>query len=126
MLARIMCLAVAAGAVLLAFNTQEERGKDLFLRRCSGCHALDLNKEGPRLRNVYGRKAASAPGFSYSDALKKLDLRWDEASLDRWLSDPDSMAPDTDMGFRLTNAEERRALIEYLKSLGVKNTGSRL
>ena len=126
MLARIMCLAVAAGAVLLAFNTQEERGKDLFLRRCSGCHALDLNKEGPRLRNVYGRKAASAPGFSYSDALKKLDLRWDEASLDRWLSDPDSMAPDTDMGFGLTNAEERRALIEYLKSLGVKNTGSRL
>jgi len=126
MLARIMCLAVAAGAVLLAFNTQEERGKDLFLRRCSGCHALDLNKEGPRLRNVYGRKAASVPGFSYSDALKKLKLRWVEASLDRWLSDPDSMAPDTDMGFRLTNAEERRALIEYLKSLGVKNTGSRL
>jgi cytochrome c len=126
MLARIMCLAVAAGAVLLAFNTQEERGKDLFLRRCGGCHALDLNKEGPRLRNVYGRKAASVPGFSYSDALKKLKLRWDEAGLDRWLSDPDSMAPDTDMGFRLTNAEERRALIEYLKSLGVKNTGSRL
>jgi len=121
-----MCLAVAAGAVLLAFNTQEERGKDLFLRRCGGCHALDLNKEGPRLRNVYGRKAASVPGFSYSDALKKLKLRWDEAGLDRWLSDPDSMAPDTDMGFRLTNAEERRALIEYLKSLGVKNTGSRL
>ena len=123
--ARIMCLAVAGGAVLLAFNTQEERGKDLFMRRCSGCHALDLNKEGPPLRNVYGRKAASAPGFSYSDALKKLDLRWDEASLDRWLSDPDSMAPDTDMGFRLTDAEERNALIAYLKSLDLKNTGSR-
>jgi cytochrome c len=112
-----MCLAVAGGAILLALTTQEERGKDLFMRRCSGCHALDLNKEGPRLRNVYGRKAASAPGFSYSDALKKLDLRWDEASLDRWLSDPDSMAPDTDMGFRLTDAEERNALIAYLKRL---------
>lgn len=125
MLARVMCLVVAAGAVLLAFNTQEKRGKDLFMRRCSGCHALDLNKEGPRLRNVYGRKAASVPDFSYSDALKKLELRWDEASLGRWLTDPDSMAPDTDMGFRLTEAEERNALIAYLKSLNLKDTGSR-
>jgi cytochrome c len=125
MLARIICSAVAAGAVLLALNTQEERGKDLFVRRCSGCHALELNKEGPRLRDVYGRKAASAPGFSYSDAVKKLNLRWDEASLDRWLSDPDSMAPDTDMGFRLTDAGERNAVIAYLKSLDLKDTRSR-
>jgi cytochrome c len=57
--------------------------------------------------------------------LKKLDLRWDEASLNRWLSDPDSMAPDTDMGFRLIDADERDALIAYLKSLDLKNTGSR-
>src|SRR5271157_4875106 len=114
MLARVIFLSVAAGAVLLALNSREERGKDLFARRCTGCHALDLAKEGPPLHDVYGRKAASAPGFSYSDALKKLSLRWDEASLDRWLSDPDSMAPDTDMGFRLTDAEERNAVIAYL------------
>ena len=125
MLAKILCLAVAGGAILLAFNTPEERGKDLFMRRCSGCHALDLNKEGPQLRGVYHRKAASAPAFAYSDALKKVDIRWDDASLDRWLSDPDSMAPDTDMGFRLADAEERNALIAYLKSLDLKNTRSR-
>jgi cytochrome c len=125
MLTKILCLAAAGGAILLAVNTPEERGKDLFARRCSGCHAPDLNKEGPRLRGVYGRKAASAPGFAYSDALKKVDLRWDDASLDRWLSDPDSMAPDTDMGFRLTNAEERKAVVAYLKSLDLKSTGNR-
>jgi cytochrome c len=117
MLARILCIAVAGGAILLAFNTPEERGKDLFVRRCSGCHAPDLNKEGPHLRGVYGRKAASVPGFAYSDALKKAAIRWDDAGLDRWLSDPDSMAPDTDMAFRLTDAEERKAVIAYLKSL---------
>ena len=122
MLAKILCLIAAGGAVLLAFNTQEERGKDVFVRRCSGCHAPDLNKEGPRLRGVYGRKSASVPGFGYSDALKNLGLRWDDASLDRWLSDPDSMAPDTDMGFRLTNAEERKAIITYLRSLDLKST----
>lgn len=125
MAARILCLIAAGGAILLAFNTQEERGKDLFVRRCSGCHASDLNKEGPRLRGVYGRKAAGVPDFAYSDALKKVGIRWDDTSLDRWLSDPDSMAPDTDMGFRLTDAEERKAVIAYLKSLDLKSTGTR-
>jgi cytochrome c len=125
MLAKILCLAAAGGVILLAFNPQQERGKDLFERRCSGCHALDLNKEGPRLRGVYGRQAARAPGFAYSDALKKAAIRWDDASLDRWLSDPDSLAPDTDMGFRLTDAEERKAVIAYLKSLDSKRAENR-
>src|ERR1700691_3490420 len=116
MLTKILCAALAGGVILLAWNAPEERekverGKELFGRRCSGCHALDLNKEGPRLRGVYGRKAASAPDFVYSDALKKIDLRWDDRSLDRWLTDPDAMAPDTDMAFRLANEEERKTVI---------------
>ena len=118
MLAKFLIAALAGGTILPAFNTPEERGKDLFARRCSGCHALDSNKEGPRLRGVYGRKAAAAPGFPYSEALKKLAIRWDDASLDRWLSDPDAMAPDTDMAFHLADGEERKAVIAYLKSLG--------
>ena len=44
MLARMLCVAVAGGAVLLAFSTREQRGKDLFMRRCSGCHALEVNR----------------------------------------------------------------------------------
>jgi len=114
----LFCIALLCGAMLAAMSVQEKRGEDLFLRRCSGCHALDLNKEGPRLRGVYGRKAAAVPDFVYSVALEKLDLRWDEASLDRWLSNPDAMAPDTDMGFWLVDREDRKAVISYLKSLG--------
>lgn len=118
MLVKIACALVAGGAILLAVTNPEERGKDLFLRRCSGCHAPDLNKEGPRLRGVYGRKAASVPDFLYSEALKNADIRWDDASLDRWLTDPDAMVPDTDMAFHLADVEERKAVIAYLKSLG--------
>jgi cytochrome c len=98
-------------------TAKEDRGKELFVRRCGGCHAPDLNKEGPRLRGVYGRKAAGAPGFAYSDALKKAGIRWDDESLDRWLRDPDAMVPDTDMAFRLADTAERNAVIAYLKSL---------
>jgi len=123
MLARTFLCGLAAGAILLALGSPAEiaeaaHGKELFERRCSGCHSADLNKEGPRLRGVFGRKAAGVQGFSYSDSLKKLNIRWDDASLDKWLIDPDAMAPDTDMAFRLADGAERKAVISYLKSLG--------
>ena len=125
MLAKVMCVAIAGGVFLLAFSTKEERGRDLFVRRCSGCHALDVNRGGPLLRDVYGRQAAGVRGFPYSDAIRKLEFRWDEAGLNRWLSDPESMAPGTDMAFRVTDADERDALIAYLKSLDSKALPSR-
>jgi cytochrome c len=116
-------IVVLGGGLLLAQSppgerANEDRGKDLFVRRCGGCHALELTKEGPPLRGVYGRKAGSVAGFAYSEALKGLGIRWDSASLDRWLSDPEAMAPDTDMDFRLGDAAERAAVIAYLRSLG--------
>jgi cytochrome c len=114
---RWISLLFTCAATLLALSSPEERGKDLFERRCSGCHALDTNKEGPKLRGVYGRKAASVSDFEYSDALKKVDVRWDGERLEEWLSDPDKVAPGTDMAFRVVNAEERADLIAYLKSL---------
>ena len=114
---KVILAGLAGSTIVLALSSPEERGKDLFVRRCSGCHAPDVNKEGPRLRGVYGRNAATVADFGYSEALKKSGVRWDEANLDRWLSDPDAMAPDTDMDFRLADAEERKAMIAYLKSL---------
>jgi len=120
---KLLTAGLAGGAILLALSDPSENaraaaGKALVERRCGGCHALDVNKEGPRLRGVYDRKAAGLNEFGYSDALRKLGLRWDDASLDRWLSDPDAMAPDTDMAFRVNDTGERKAVVAYLKSLG--------
>jgi len=42
-------------------------------------------------------------------------LIWTEANLDRWLSDPDMVVPNSNMDFRILKAEERRDLIAYLK-----------
>ena len=57
------------------------------------------------------------PGFDYSEALKKARIHWDHASLDKWLADPETMVPDTNMAFHLADGEERAAVIAYLKSL---------
>jgi cytochrome c len=118
MLPKMLLAGLAGGAILLALSPPEERGKELFERRCGGCHAPNVNKEGPRLRGVYGRDAAGVPGFDYSEGLKKAGIRWDDASLDGWLSDPEAMVPDTDMAFRLGDGAERKQIIAYLKSLG--------
>jgi cytochrome c len=92
-------------------------GKSLFEKRCSGCHALDADHEGPRLRGVFGRPAAKVKTFKYSDALQKAKVTWDDTELEKWLTDTESVVPDNDMGFRVPKPEERTAIISYLKSL---------
>lgn len=91
------------------------RGKAAFEKRCTGCHAMDGDREGPRMAGVFGRKAGSVPGFDYSAGLKNSGLTWDEATLERWLKDPEVMVSDTKMDFLVPKAQERSDLIAYLK-----------
>ena len=91
------------------------RGKVIFEKRCTGCHAMDVDREGPRLAGVFGRKAGTVPGFDYSNGLKNSGLTWDEATLEKWLTDPDLMVPDTTMDFLIPKAQERSDVIAYLK-----------
>ena len=90
-------------------------GKELFEKRCGGCHALDRDKEGPRLRGVYGRVAGSLDSFKYSDALKKSKITWTDERLDKWLTDTEKLVPDNDMTFHVERPEERGEIIAYLK-----------
>lgn len=91
------------------------RGKMVFERRCTGCHALDVNREGPRLRDVYGRSAGSVAGFQYSAGLVHSGLTWTPETLDQWLADPDAMVPENKMSFPTPKAADRRDLVAYLQ-----------
>ena len=94
------------------------RGKAVFEKRCVGCHALEADREGPRLAGVFGRKAGSVPGFGYSTSLKNSGLTWDEATLEKWLTDPDIMVPGNDMSVDVPKAQDRKDLVAFLKSTG--------
>ncbi len=105
----------------LAFTPPDaQRGRETFEKTCTGCHALDSAKVGPPLRNVYGRPAGKNPQFSYSDAMKGASVTWNDATLDRWLADTESVIPDNDMSFRLNDAGKRADIIAYLKQLSGK------
>src|SRR5579872_5410240 len=112
---------VASAALWAIFVTgyaqDTAHGRELFEKRCAGCHALDNEKEGPRLRGVYGRTSGTVPSFTYSDALKNAHITWDEQSLDKWLTDPEEVVADNNMAFHVGSVEERREIIAYLKQL---------
>jgi cytochrome c len=95
-------------------------GKELFEKRCTGCHALTGNREGPHLQDVYGRASGTATGFVYSAALKKTQIVWDDQSLDRWLADPDAFIPGNNMDFLVARAQDRRDIIGYLRQISGK------
>lgn len=88
--------------------------------QCASCHAVKpgQNGIGPSLSGVFGRKAGTGPGFEYSPALKSSGLTWDEASLDKWLTNPMGTVPGTRMTYAgQGDAAKRQELIAYLKTL---------
>ena len=114
----VACM-VATGNGVQTANAQAANaldGEKLFERRCGGCHSMDKDKEGPRLRGVYGRKAGSVETFEYSAALKSSGLVWDEATLGKWLTNTDAVVKGSDMDLSLSNAQERAAIIGFLKA----------
>jgi cytochrome c len=80
------------------------------------CHALDKNEIGPRHRDVFGNKAASVPGYDYSAALKASNIVWNEATLDKWLTDPQALVPGTKMAYAVDDAQDRADVIAFLKA----------
>jgi cytochrome c len=62
--------------------------------------------------------AGTAKGFTnYSAALKRSGITWTEASLDRWLADPQALVPGQAMGVNLPDAGERADVIAFLRTL---------
>ena len=90
---------------------------------CMLCHSLDKNEVGPRHRGVFGRKAAAVADYDYSPALRGSNLVWDEATLDKWLSDPSALVPGTKMIFSVDDAQDRADVIAFLKEKAANAAG---
>jgi cytochrome c2 len=88
-------------------------GEDLFLDHCAICHVPEGGGQGPSLKGLYGRKAASASGFAYSAALKVSGLTWTGPELDHFLTNPSAAIPGTAMPITVPDAKERANLIAY-------------
>lgn len=88
--------------------------------QCAGCHSVEPGRNllGPSLHGVFGRKAGSAAGFSYSPAMAAAGLTWDAAMLDKFITAPQLAVPGTRMSYTgMADAAQRKAVVEYLATL---------
>ena len=57
------------------------------------------------------------PGFEFSDPMKNSGLTWNQATLDRYLTDPRGVVPGTKMAFGgVADAAKRQAIIDFIKA----------
>jgi cytochrome c len=107
-------------SVLLA-KADTGAGEAFTHKICIACHNFQegqANKVGPLLYGVVGRDKASAPGFTYSAALKGKGGKWTFADLNEWLHKPSAYAPGTKMAYAgIENDQMRANVIDYLRTL---------
>jgi len=98
------------------------KGKEAFAK-CAICHQVGPGAKtlvGPELNGIVGRKAASVEGYRYSPGMKKLGdagFVWTEEYINRWISDPKAMLPQSPMALAfqgVPDADERANIIAYL------------
>ena len=118
--------AVAVVAITAGFATQAAaqsgdatRGQRVFNQQCRACHTLDkggAQTAGPNLNGVFGRKAGTAAGYEFSDAMKASGIVWDDTTMAEYNRDPKGKVPGTKMVFNgVKNAGQLADLVAYLK-----------
>ena len=106
-----------------------ERGAELF-QACAACHTLTPdggNRAGPTLHGVFGRRIATAPGYNYSEGLKRLDIVWNAETIAKLFEvGPAQYTPGTKMPEQhITNAGDREALVRFLAKATAAEPGSK-
>lgn len=121
--------AIVAGALsflpALGLAVDVERGAKLFVQ-CQSCHAIGPgadHKVGPHLNELFGRKAGSVEGFTYSDGLQSAGidgLVWDVEHLDAYIKNPVALVTGTNMMFGgVSDQTDRADLIAFLRAYSV-------
>ena len=99
--------------------TSPQKGALLFQNRCATCHSTQQgapNKFGPNLHGLFGRQAASLPGYDYSADLRKSGIVWNAQTLSEYLADPHRGRRGDKMPYPgLSSKTDRDDLISYLE-----------
>ncbi|MFM2289425.1 MAG: hypothetical protein RL684_2568, partial [Pseudomonadota bacterium] len=113
-----VALLLVGGAAAAEDNVRA--GREIFRQQCAICHSAEPNDgggaQGPGLAGVFGRRAATVPGFAYTKELRASGLAWDAVTLDRFLRAPFSLVPGTAMAVALPSQPDRTRLIAYLRA----------
>lgn len=122
MRAFVVPMLLAAISFASPASAQSSPGKIAFTA-CAACHGSKPGEKrmGPTLAGVSGRKAGTLPGYTYSPAMAKSGIVWDDKTIAAYIANPKAVVPGTKMVFRgVDDPAKRQAIIGYLKSLPAK------
>lgn len=113
-------LTLAAGSLgIAAESAKTPAAPAAFNNACRTCHSIKQgdHRIGPSLHGVFGAKAGARQGFQSSGAIKNSGVTWDEKTLDRFIENPEAVAPGNAMKpyAGLPDQAARKQIIEYLK-----------
>lgn len=116
--------AVTAGITPACQAADAAAGELVFKKICVTCHSAEpgVNKTGPSLFGVYGRKAGSTD-FPRYKGLVGADFTWNTENLNTYLADPKAFViantqnKTTSMTYALKDASQRENVIAYLQTL---------
>ena len=98
------------------------RGAEVFKMQCSACHQIGdgaVNRVGPRLTGLFGRRAGSIAGFTYSKSMARMGsdgLTWTLETLDAYVANPKALVSGTRMNYKgLDDPQDRAALLAYVR-----------
>lgn len=122
---RMLVLAAMVSVVMPEAATAQDAaaGEKIFLQ-CRACHQVGptaKNVIGPLLNGLFGRKAGTIEGYSYTAANRESGIVWDEATFAEYIRDPKARIPGTKMVYAGLRDEQRvRDLIAFLKQFDAK------
>lgn len=124
---KLLVLTVAAlTAATGVANAQDLAAGEQSFRKCLPCHSVGpdaRNKIGPILNGLDGRKSGTIEGYNYSEANKKAEIVWADATFKGYIVAPMARIPGTKMAFAgIKNETEIANLWAYLKQFKADGT----
>ena len=123
----LVLASLAVAATVGMARAQDLAAGEQSFRKCSPCHSVGedaKNKVGPVLNGLDGRKSGTIADYSYSEANKKADITWSDATFKDYSQNPMGKVPGTKMAFAgIKNEKEIGDLWAYLKQF--KANGSK-
>jgi len=121
LLATAVCASVSFSTTARAEDPPADPGAAQFMKSCGVCHTVDPKAElrqGPNLATVVGRTAGTLAEYpTYSKAMKEAGaggLVWNPETIDKWISGPADMIPNTNMFYQQPDPDKRKIIIDYL------------
>jgi cytochrome c len=105
----------------LLAHASPEKGQAVA-KQCAACHTFEKggpNRVGPNLYDIVGHERGTGRGgFNFSSAMKTKGGTWTYDELNKFLANPRSYIPGTNMTFAGLSRDSQRAdVIAYLRSL---------